>query len=427
MSITTFFSRCRGAATVFLLVTMAHRVDAVSEEGIPKPFRGDDPTSDFSINYSDWDLMLEQTVLDTGMSNRSQAPKSRPQAGSRIIRGGGGLARLEGNRVDFHAYMGDNAVVLHQLRDDLAAVPSVLPLNQLNRDEQLAYWLNLYNVTLTALIADEFPETNLKKFYPDLWEEKVVTVSGIDLSLNDIHHDILIPKYMDPRIMYGLFQGVIGGPNLRTEAYKGDRVWKQLEANANEFINSNRGAFVRERILRTSFFYSVNKELFPDFDRDLRRHILEYANPHFADKIHGGSTVVGTGQSNWYIADLFGGNRSRNSANTNPGAFLLSFRTGGGVGNGGTGVTAAVNFDGHAQAFDGNAGGFAGGAVQTAWNEGLEKLGIWNSRFPTHVTQYLRRIGDRKIDQMRQGEVSVEEFEDDDSDIDTGSNAPSYN
>ncbi len=421
MSITTFLTRCRGVAAVFLLITMAHRVDAANEEDIPKPFRGDDPASDFSINYSDWDLILEKTVLDTGMSDRSQAPRSRPQAGSRIIRGGGGLARLEGNRVDFHAYMGENVKVLYQLRDDLAAVPSVLPLSQLNRDEQLAYWLNLYNVTLVALIADEFPETNLKKFYPDLWEEKAVTVAKVDLSLNDIHHKILVPKYQDPRIMYGLFQGVVGGPNLRTEAYRGSRVWEQLESNANEFINSNRGAFVRERILRTSVFYEVNKELFPDFDRDLRRHILEYATPHFADKILSGSSVVGTGQSNWYIADLFGGNRARNAANTNPGAFLLSFRTGGGVGSGGTGVTAATNFDGHAQAFDGNAGGFAGGAVQTAWNDGLEQLGIWNSRFPTHVTQYLRRIGDRKIDQMRQGEVSVEEFEGDEGDTSRGS------
>jgi hypothetical protein len=411
MTITSFLpDRCK-AACLAVVLSIGTGAVAADEAAVPEPFRGDNPTSAFSINYNDWDLMLEQTVLPTGRSDRAQAPKARPRAGSRIIRGSSNATRLEGNRVDFHAYMGDNLTALRQLRDDLAKVPDVLPLRLLNRDEQLAYWLNLYNATLVAQIAEIFPETNLRKFYPELWEEKVLTVSGKRLSLNDIHHRILIPKYRDPRIMYGLFQGVIGGPNLPNEAYEGHRVWRQLEANAHDFINSNRGALVRERILRASYFYEINSALFPDFNRDVRRHILQYANPHFADKVMDGSTVVGTGQSNWYIADLYGGNRSRGSANTNPGAFLLAFRTGGGFGSGEGNVTAADNLEGHAQAFSGDAGGYAGGSIQTAWYKSMEEKGIWGSRFPTHVVQYLRKIGNRKIKQMREGEVSVEEFE----------------
>lgn len=415
MSVRSLLSPCRSAATAALSLLVAATASAGDDSAIPAPFRGDDPQSEFSINYSDWDAMLEQTVLVTGASDRSQAPRAKPRAGSRIIRGGGGISRLEGNRVDFFSYDGDNLNAARLLRDDLAKVPTVLPLKLLNKDEQLAYWLNLYNVTLVTQIAEIFPESNLRKFYPELWDEKVLTVAGVKLSLNDIHHRILIPKFRDPRVMYGLFQGVIGGPNLRDEAYQGFRVWRQLEANAHEFINSNRGAFVRERILRTSMFYRVNEKLFPDFNSDLRRHILQYAKPYFADKIRDGSNVVGTGQSNWYIADLYGGNRSRSSANTNPGALLLSFRTDGGTGSGGLGVSASANFDGNAQPFNGSAGGFSGGAIQTSWSEALDEVGIWNSRFPTHVAQYLRKLGIRKIKQMREGEVSVEEFEADDS------------
>ncbi len=399
-----------GVGTLALATVLSTSAAIASDANVPEPFRGDRPESDFSIKYDDWDAMLAQTVLDTGMSDRVEASKMRPRAGSRIVRGGGGTTRLEGNRVDFHAFLGDNLLALRKLRDDLAKVPDLAPLKLFNKDEQLAYWLNLYNVTLVTQIAEIFPETNLKKFYPEIWDAKVLKVSGVPLSLNDIHHKILIPKYRDPRILYGLFQGVIGGPNLRDEAFEGYRVWRQLEANAKEFVNSNRGAFVRERILRTSYFYEVNAALFPDFDRDLRRHILQYARPTFADKIQDGSTVVGTGQSNWYIADLFGGNRAKGSANTNAGALLLAFRTGNGIADGESGVTPATAYDGNAQPMDGGAGGAAGGSVQTAWSGNIEQQMI-SVRFPSHMTEYLRKIQIRRLKDLREGSVEVEEYE----------------
>ncbi len=375
---------------------------ARDESGVLEPFRGDTPDSTLSINYDDLSRILKQTVLDTGHSDRREAGKARPSAGSRILRGSSNASRLEGNRVDFHSLMGDNLKVLTALRDDLAKVPSVLPLNELDRDEQLAYWLNLYNVTMLVQIAEIFPETNLKKFYPSLWEEKVLEVAGVSMSANDIHHKVLIPKYKNPLIMYGLFQGVIGGPNIRDEAYTGLSVWSQLKANAREFVNSNRGAIVRERILRTSVFYEVNKELFPNFDSDMRRHLLEFAKPVFADKIMQGSNVVGTGQRNWYIADLYGGSRSKSAANTNTGAWLGAFATGSGAG-------AAGDY-----------GGGAGGAIESAYGKMMLDYNMDMTRFPTHVIEYLHKQNLRN-QKNRQGEVSVEEVDaEEDSQEDDG-------
>lgn len=362
------------------------------ESGVLEPFRGDTQDSTLSINYDDLSRILQQTVLDTGHSDRREAAKAKPSAGSRIIRGSKSSSRLEGNRVDFHSLMGDNLKILTALRDDLAKVPSVLPLNELDRDEQLAYWLNLYNVTMMAQIAEIFPETSLKKFYPSLWDEKVLEVAGVPMSANDIHHKVLIPKYKNPLIMYGLFQGVIGGPNIRNEAYTGLNVWSQLKANAREFVNSNRGAIVRERILRTSVFYDVNKELFPNFDGDMRRHLLEFAKPAFADKIMQGSNVVGTGQRNWYIADLYGGSRSKSAANTNTGAWLGAFATGDGAG-------AAGSY-----------GGGAGGAIEAAYGKMMLEYNMDMTRFPTHVIEYLHKQNLRN-QKNRQGEVSVEEVD----------------
>lgn len=390
------FSRAAAllAATLSLALPPAPAAKAqVTPDTAIEAFKGDTPDSPMSIDYKDLSAILSQTVWETGHSDRSTAGKTVPRTGSRISTGSRGSTRTEGNRIDFHAFLGDNFDVLVALRRDLEKVPSAVPLNQFSSKEQLAYWLNLYNLTVISQIAKVFPETNLKKHYPQLWNEKVLTVAGIPLSLNDIHHKILIPKYRNPLIMYGLFQGFIGGPNIRDEAYTGVRVWHQLEANAREFINSNRGAFVRERIIRTSMFYEVNAALFPDFETDMKEHLLRYAKPVFADKLQAASSRVGTDQRNWYIADLYGGNRSRSSASSNPAAFLNAFSNSG-------------------EDYSHVGGEYYGeAAVATAWGNTAITHNQSLTRFPIHMVDMVKKI-QMKNQRNREGEVEVEEVYD---------------
>jgi len=357
-------------------------------------FRGHTPGSTMSINYQDLTKILNQTVWETGHSDRANPGRVSARPGSRIVRGARNSTRNEGNRIDFHAFMGDNHDVLVALRRDLEKVPENVPLRQFSRNEQLAYWLNLYNLTVLTQISTIFPEERLKRHYfsssnnAGLWDEKVLNVAGVSLSLNDIHHKILIPKYRDPLIMYGLFQGVIGGPNIRDEAYRGADVWRQLEANAREFVNSNRGAFIKDRIIRTSTFFEINSALFPDFNRDLKAHLYKYAKPNFAKRISDSSDKIGTRQSNWYIADLYGGNRSIAAASVNPAALLNAFTSSG------SGV----------EGFSGNA------ADAMAWGNTAIENNMSLTRFPIHVIESVRKV-QFKNKKLREGEVEIEEYE----------------
>lgn len=363
------------------------------ESGVLEPFRGDTPNSTLSINYGDYSAILKTTVLRTGHSDRRSVPTAAPAAGSRIVRGSKKSTRLEGNRIDFYAYIGKNKDVMKGLRTDIANVPSVLPLKDLTRNEQLAYWLNLYNITLITEVAEIFPTSSLKKFSKgkrNIWDKKVVTVAGVPLSLNDIQHKIIIPKYKNPLVMYGMFQGVIGGPNIRREAFTGREVWEQLESNAREFINSNRGAQVRYGDLRVSNFYKANAALFPNFNTDVRKHVRHYAKASFKQKITSKSKVK-PNQNNWDVADVYGGSKSMGSAvSTNAAAFLGAFETGAGGG-------AAADY-----------GGGAGGAIESAWVASMEALNMNRTRFPSHTIEYLHKkeLRDRKT---REGNVEIEE------------------
>ena len=108
--------------------------------------------------------------------------------------------------------------------------------------------------------------------------KKLLTVAGMPLSLNDIQFTILKQNYdNDPLIIYGLYQGYIGGPNIRKRAYTGADVYRSLANNAIEFTNSNRGTYSKdEKVFRVSSLYERNRVYFPDFNSDLSKHLLVY-------------------------------------------------------------------------------------------------------------------------------------------------------
>jgi len=376
---------------------------AGDEAAIPVPFQGDDPASSLSIRYDDLSQVLKAVVLEAGRSDRSRASKAQPAAASHIIRAANSHYSLEGNRVMFSAFEQEkNLAVLAAIRKSLEAVPDTLPLKLLSRDEQLAYWLNLYNVTVLEQIAALYPETRLKRHYvgqDSLWDKKLLKVAGIALSLNDIHHKILVPKYRNPLVMYGLFLGYAGGPNLRAEAYMGDRVLAQLTENAEEFVNSNRGMHRRDRLMKVSHLYEVNRDLFPNWEADLRRHLSRYADDGYQERIKSASRFAPS-ITNYAIADIYNGYKGRGtSVSTNPAALLGAIRSAGDDGTsaeGHFGPTTYVANDG---------GAFAAGV--TPYLQGQSKYG---GRFPIHVVEYLKTIEERRRS-GKEGEVSVEEID----------------
>ncbi|WP_286829070.1 MULTISPECIES: DUF547 domain-containing protein [Kordiimonas] len=386
-----------------LIVIAAGAAATADEAGVPAPFQGDDPTSTLSIRYDDLSAILKAVVLETGRSDRSRAPRARPAAASRIIRASNSHYSLEGNRIMFTVLEQDrNLAVLTAVRKSLEAVPDSLPLKLLSRDEQLAYWLNLYNVTVLEQITTIYPETRLKRHYvgdQSLWDRKLLTVAGMPLSLNDIHHKILVPKYENPLVMYGLFQGFAGGPNIRSEAYEGGRVMAQLAQNAEEFVNSNRGMHRRDRLMKVSHLYEVNRDLFPNWDADLRRHLRRYADGVYQDRIKSASRFAPS-ITNYAIADIHNGYKGRGtSVSTNPAALLGAIKSAGDDGTsaeGHFGPTSYVANDGAV---------FSAGV--TPYLQGQSQYG---GRFPIHVVEYLKTIEERRRTN-KEGEVSIEEYD----------------
>ena len=109
--------------------------------------------------------------------------------------------------------------------------------------------------------------------------QDILTVSGVKLRLNDIQYRILAKKYdHDPLINYGLYQGIIGSPNLKNRAYTGGNVYEELTDNAVNFVNSNRGTYGKnKKAFRVSSWYKRNEVFFPDFKEDCSAHVIGHS------------------------------------------------------------------------------------------------------------------------------------------------------
>lgn len=394
------FTRYAGLLIAFSLFIVTLGAQAATDESkVPEPFRGHMAGSPIQIKYDDWDLILKQTVMRGGRSDRDKASTVRAKLGSRVVRGNTSDTRNEGNRIAFPAFKDDNLEILTAIRKSLESVPGMAPMKEWTKNEQLAYWLNLYNITLVEQVAKEYPVRKLDKLMkssrkkPSLWDTKLLKVAGVDLSLNDIHHKILIPKWDSTLIMYGLFQGYVGSPNIMKEAFTGDQVHSQLVRNATEFVNSNRGMQVRGTTLQISTLYKDNKALFPDWDEDLKKHFVSLVDYDYRGKVQAAKKIRAK-NSDYYIADVFGGGRLPGSGtNTNSAAL--------------NDAMIRVNEGAGSLAGSGASMGF-GSFTMEQYSDMKRAKEI---RFPSHVVEYLE--AQRKRNATKEGEVEVEEIDDD--------------
>lgn len=162
---------------------------------------------------------------------------------------------------------------------------SHININTYNRNEQLAYWLNLYNALIVKIVASYYPIDTVQdlSISPGLfsvgpWGANVVTIAGTQLSLDDIQNRIIRAIWNDPRTHYATNDGAIGSANLSKVAYQGETIDQQLNQAASTYINSLRGIQVIEGKLIVSKMYAWYIDDFGGNESSLIQHLLIYAN-----------------------------------------------------------------------------------------------------------------------------------------------------
>lgn len=158
------------------------------------------------------------------------------------------------NRIRYAAAASADPMIL---RPYLAKLETIDPAS-LGKDEQMAFWINLYNAATVDLILQKPSVKSIRDLGPltlGPWDKKIVTIAGTRLSLNNIEHGILRPIWQDMRVHYAVNCASIGCPNLAPRAYTGANLETMLEQAAADYINHPRGFARIDGKLRASSIY----------------------------------------------------------------------------------------------------------------------------------------------------------------------------
>ena len=297
---------------LFLLLS-APKYLLAEDKAYPQ-FSGYSPKSKLTINFEPVNILLESNVLDMGPSRRINADLEVPQIGTKLRNVFPRATHNESNRFTYELIKSPKQKSLvNDVKKYLESLPEKNNLNLYSKQEQLAYWLNLYNITLINEIVKRYPIVSLEKILtgPDsLLDKKLVNIGSLQLSLSDIQYGILDKNYSkEPLIIYGLYQGYIGSPNINKKAFSGKNVYKLLKNNATDFVNSNRGTKIDSlNSLEVSSYYARNADYFPNFSNDLKLHLLQFAD-ETTQEIINKSDKIEPIINNWAITDLFGSKR----------------------------------------------------------------------------------------------------------------------
>ena len=151
--------------------------------------------------------------------------------------------------------------------------------------------MNLYNASTVSVALNNYPIKSIrdvKKGVLDFlgpFNDKVATVNGKKLTLNDIESGIVRPLWKDPRLHYAFNCAAISCPNLGKTAFKGDVLDKQLNTAASRFVNNARGIRFSGGKATASKIYFWYEGDFGGSHKSIINHMKKYASGDLKTKL----------------------------------------------------------------------------------------------------------------------------------------------
>ena len=254
-------SATTSAAVVFFLCFSTAVLAAPKPELWPK-WLGHNSHSEIRVDHKGWDRFLKIYVVtdDPSGINRVRYASVTPQD-------------------------------KEKLKEYLKGLQSV-QVSGLNRDEQEAYWINLYNALTVKVVLDHYPVKSIRDidispgwFKDGPWDVKLVKVEGEGMTLNDIEHRILRPIWKDNRIHYAVNCASFGCPNLQPEAFTRENTQTLLEKGARGYANHPRGLRIEGNRLTLSKIYKWFQVDIGGSEDKVIQHLLQYVKVPLAQTL----------------------------------------------------------------------------------------------------------------------------------------------
>jgi len=192
--------------------------------------------SNQSVDHLAWDILLKKYVDDKGNVNYKEWKTEK------------------GELIEYLDYLAKNPIS-----------------NTAKKEEQLAYYINLYNAGTVQLILENYPLKSIKNIFRP-WGKNRLIIGNETYSLGKIEHDIL-RRMNEPRIHFAINCASFSCPKLINEAYVASKMNEQLEEVTTQFINDSTKNNITENSIHLSKIFKWYKG---DFDQ--QKGLIEYLN-----------------------------------------------------------------------------------------------------------------------------------------------------
>jgi hypothetical protein len=228
----------------------------LEEEEVTRP----KVTSKADLDHSEWNKLLKKHVQENG-------------------------------DVDYKGFKADVA----SLENYVNYLSKQVPEQSWTVEEQLAYFINVYNANTIKLIVDNYPLKSIKDISSP-WLKNRVKIGDKDFSLADIENGVL-RKMNEPRIHFAINCASKSCPKLLNEAFTAKNVMELMDKATKEFINNSSKNEIASGQLKIS-------EVFKWYKSDFTENgtVVDYINQFSKTKINS-ATEINYKDYDWSLND----------------------------------------------------------------------------------------------------------------------------
>jgi hypothetical protein len=207
------------------------------------------------MNYQSWSALLSEVITENG-------------------------------RVDYERLAHRRDLLQHVIEEFAASSPENDPAAFPADDDQLAYWLNAYNLFTLNAIIEEYPITSVWKARDGrFFQRRRHSAGGKLISLDDIEHQILRVRFAEPRIHFAINCGSNGCPPIRPEAFDPEGIRERLRTATENFLASEWNCRIDHEARRISIsriFKMYARDFAGDNDTslDYRAGVIRFVSVH---------------------------------------------------------------------------------------------------------------------------------------------------
>ncbi|MBW1704478.1 MAG: DUF547 domain-containing protein [Deltaproteobacteria bacterium] len=196
-------------------------------------------------------------------------------------------------------YMKDGVVNYQGFKNESSVLDKYLKVLEeadsktLSRNEQFAFYINAYNAWTIKLILSGYPGVksikDLGGLFRSPWKKKICRIDGKIITLDDIEHNRLRPRFKDPRVHFAVNCASKGCPPLRSEPYRGSTVDQQLDDSVSTAVNNpGRNRLEGETLYVNKVFGWFSE----DFENGVVAFFLKYAKGDLKKRLESGKEKI---------------------------------------------------------------------------------------------------------------------------------------